>query len=787
MSACTHCDEEIIVPIFDDSDQEKLSPFCCNGCLTVFHVLHEKGLENYYDIKKNSNILKRRSPVENKNVQFKYLDELDFINEYTYSNLEGDQTIEFYLEGIHCLACLWLIEKLPEYLSDVKSSRLDINRSVATVSIKREGLFSNVARELNNLGYKPHALKRNQKIKDLKRREERKMMLKIGIAGAGAGNIMLYAVSIYAGAEGNYAKFFNLLTIIFAVPVLFYSATPFYTTAWNAIKNKTLSIDIPISISLIIGTVFGIYNLITGVHENYLDGLTALIFLLLLSRYFLNKIQSEGLSASDLSFFYQGQSVLKKVDDKFIETNPQFLDQSDIIKIQTNQILPVDGVIIDGATTFNNSLLTGESKPEPADIGCKVYSGTMNLGSDVLVSVEKTNQDTRLGKILKQVESGWIQKAHIVEFTNRISKYFLITVLLLSAILFTILALKGNYKEAIERSLTLLIVTCPCALALATPLTLTRTLSRASKKGIIIKNDEVIEKLSQVDSVYLDKTGTITFGQLKISELTKIANTTIDIMDVIISLEKLSMHPVAHALKEYAHKNGAKTIYDVNALREILGFGVEGLIKDIKYEIKSGKIFENEKLVATYLLDDKVRLDSKPSIEQIKSLGIKVSVLSGDQQPIVEKISNLVGIGSENTYSEITPEKKLSIIENTQKAVMVGDGANDAMALSKAYVSIAVLGAMDISLRAADVYLSTPGILPVADLIVISKETMKVVRRNLILSLMYNSLSVYAAFTGLISPLVAAIIMPVSSLTVLLSTIIGTRKLNQKLSLTKAS
>jgi heavy metal-(Cd/Co/Hg/Pb/Zn)-translocating P-type ATPase len=785
MSACTHCDEEIIVPIFDDNDQEKSSPFCCNGCLTVFHVLHEKGLENYYEIKNQSNILKRRSPVENKKFQFKYLDDSEFIKEYTYSNLEGDQTIEFYLEGIHCLACLWLIEKLPEFLKDVKSSRLDINRSVATVAINKNGQFSNVARELNNLGYKPHALKRNQELKDFKRKEERKMMLKIGIAGAGAGNIMLYAISIYAGADGNYAKFFNLMTILFAIPVLFYSATPFYSTAWNAIKNKTLSIDIPISMSLIMGTIFGFYNLFTGVHENYLDGLTALIFLLLLSRYFLNRIQSEGLTASDLSFFYQGQSVLKKVDNRFIETNPQFLTESDIIKVQTNQILPVDGIIVEGATSLNNSLLTGESRPEVADIGCKVYSGTMNLGSDILVKVEKTNHETRLGKILKQVESGWIQKAHIVEFTNRISKYFLITVLLLSASLFAVLASRGNYKDAFERALTLLIVTCPCALALATPLTLTRTLSRASKKGIIIKNDEVIEKLSQIDSVFLDKTGTITFGQLKISNFKIISPLDLSPYDIIISLEKLSQHPVAHALKEYAHLNGAKIIYEVQDLKEILGIGVEGKINGKKYQIISGQILEEGKLVATFCLDDKVRPDSKSSINQIKSLGINVSVISGDQKEIVEKISNEVGINLDNTFAETTPEKKLLLLENTEKAVMVGDGANDAMALSKSYVSIAVMGAMDISLRAADVYLSTPGILPVAELIVISKETMKVVRRNLILSLLYNSFSVYAAFTGMISPLVAAIVMPVSSLTVLLSTVIGTKKLNQKLSLTK--
>jgi Cu2+-exporting ATPase/Cu+-exporting ATPase len=327
-----------------------------------------------------------------------------------------------------------------------------------------------------------------------------------------------------------------------------------------------------------------------------------------------------------------------------------------------------------------------------------------------------------------------------------------------------------------------LIVTCPCALALATPLTLTRTLSRASKKGIIIKNDEVIEKLSKIDSVYLDKTGTVTYGLLKVNSFKSHFEPHLNLMDVIVSLEKLSLHPVAIALKEYAQKNGAKNIYDVEKGQEILGIGVCGFIDNHLYEIKAGKIYEDQKCVAEFALDDLVRPDSMEAIELIKSYGIKVSLISGDQKKIVEDISKQIGLEAKNVYSEVNPETKLLMIEKSESALMVGDGANDAMALSRSFVGVAVMGAMDISMRAADIYLSTPGITPVADLIVISKETMKVINRNLVLSLLYNSLSVYAAFSGMISPLVAAIIMPVSSLTVLASTLLGTKKLNSRLS-----
>ncbi|MBC7537472.1 MAG: cadmium-translocating P-type ATPase [Bacteriovorax sp.] len=781
MNLCVHCDEKILIAVFNDQDLDHNEPFCCSGCMTVFNVINFKGLEKYYEIKKQSAIFKRRSPAENKFQKFSYLDNKEFLDDYSYENLNNRKTMEFYLEGIHCLACLWLIEKLPEYLDDVEQCRLDMQRSVATVSLKNNGLFSNVARELNNLGYKPHPLKRNQSIHDLKILEERKMLLKIGIAGAAAGNIMLYAVSIYAGADGLYAKNFNLLSIAFALPVLLYSATPFYQNAWNAIRTRTLSIDIPISLALIIGAISGLYNQFMGINENFFDSLTALVFLLLLSRYFLNKIQEEGLTANDLNFFYEGNSVLKKVDDQFLEIHPQFLKVGDIIKVSTNEMIPADGVIIEGETLINNSLLTGESRPQNVGINENVFSGTINLTNAILIKIENVKENSRVGKILKQIESGWIQKSPIVDLTNKISKYFIAAVFMLATILFITFYSQGKTKIALERSFTLLIVTCPCALALATPLTLTRTLSRASRIGIIIKNNEVVEKLSSIKTVLLDKTGTLTYGNLKINHFKIFTNPNYPIFEVISSLEIYSTHPVATALKEFSFERGARTTHSVDNYKELMGTGVCGEIGNHFYEIKNSKIFEDNKCIAEFTLEDHIRHDSLASVGELKSLGLTVKMISGDQKSIAESVALLAGIDKENVSSEMTPENKLLMIEKNPNALMVGDGANDAMALSRSYVSVAVLGALDISLKASDIYLTTPGISHVANLITISRETMKVVKRNLVLSLIYNSVSVYAAFNGTITPLVAAIIMPISSLTVLASTMIGTKKLNARL------
>jgi len=778
MQLCTHCDEEILIPYYAKNNKA----FCCNGCLTVYELLQNKGLDEYYQIKNVSEIYKRRAPVQIKEQKFLYLDSPDFLAEYTYKNKFNEITCEFYLEGIHCLACLWLIEKMPDFLPFVTVSHLDINKSIVTISVKDGGELSKVARELNNLGHPPHPLKRSEDYQRHKIKEDQKMLLKIGIAGAGAANIMLYAFSNYAGADGNYQKVFNLLTVFFAFPVFLYSATPFYKNAWSALKYKRLSIDVPISLSLIVGFFVGIYYQIIGINENFFDSLTALVFLLLLSRYFLNKIQAEGLKSSDLSFFYQTSSVLKKENDIWIEIHPQYLKVGDVFKVLNNDVIPVDGVIQSGQTKINNALLTGESAPVSVTAGSKVYSGTINLEDEIMVKVLEVKEQTRLGKILKQVQNARSHQSPIVDFTDKIAKYFILIVLSMAGITFFKYAALGDYKQALDKCLTLLIVTCPCALALATPLTLTRTLARAAKKGIIIKNDDVIEKLSKIKNIFLDKTGTLTFGQLKIIKFFIHKLPCVDLKQVIISLEKKSKHPVATALCEYAYQNQKRLPLEVNDFAESIGLGVKGIIANKTYKITKGKIFEDGILIAEYQVNDKLRPEVTSAFKKLKEIGLSLSLISGDQESEVKKIIQPISTYFKNIWSDLSPEEKLVLVNNNPDVMMVGDGANDAMALSRSAVGVAVQGSMDISLRAAKVYLTTPGIKQISDLIILSKETMKVIYRNLFLSLVYNGVSVYLAFTGQISPLNAAIIMPLSSLTVLLSTLLGTPQLNKILS-----
>jgi heavy metal-(Cd/Co/Hg/Pb/Zn)-translocating P-type ATPase len=778
MNICLHCDEPAIAPLYEKSDLQCEKPFCCEGCLTVYQVIQNKGLGEYYSIKSDAATFKRRAPVQTSASSFSYLNDQEFLIEYSWS-MDSTHVMEFYLEGIHCLACLWLIEKLPEFVPGVRTSKLDLDRSVVTVVVDQGYSFSQAATELSKLGYKPHPIRKNQATNEFKKKEERSWLIRMGIAGAASGNIMLYAVSNYGGASGGYAELFNTISVAFAAPVFLYSAYPFYQNAWHAIKNKTLSIDIPISMSLIVGAFMGVYNLMIGVPDNYFDSLSALVFLLLLSRYFLHKIQERGLDASDLHFFYQSDSVLiqdKKCADGYREIHPRFIKKDDVIKVRALEIIPGDGEILEGQSHVNNSLLTGESLPFKVKAGDKVFSGTQNLDQELLIAITKPLDESRLGQILKNVENGWSHKSEIIKLTNRISKYFTFTVIALSVLLFVYLLQTHSLRYALEGAITLMIVTCPCALALAVPLTFTRSLSKASQAGIIIKSDEIIERLAKIRTIYLDKTGTITFGKIKVVKFEQAAPSAYQLHDVVYALEKKSRHPVGASLFEYSRGHHEFDL-PVFEFKEILGKGVSGKIGSYHYEINNKGIFENQRLVGVFEVADTIRTDSKSALKRLMLSDYHVHMLSGDRKEVAMDIARKVQLDGSFVHSELSPEEKSSIIRLSKNSMMVGDGANDAIALSEASVGVAVMGAMDISLRAADVYLSTPGLVPVVELLTLSRETMKVIERNLVLSLLYNSTSVVLAFCGLISPLTAAIIMPLSSLTVLISTLTGTKKL----------
>lgn len=789
-SVCAHCGSCFA------SNHSSLSPdpvFCCLGCETVYQLLHNTGLAHYYELQKTSRWIRKPQPANLKSENFSYLEDPEFLKNYSTAE---QRCMDFYLEGVHCVACLWLIEKLPQLVNGVEKAELDLGKSIAKIKISENGSFSLVAEKLSRFGYRPHPIKQDEEAFNLQQKENRKMLVRIGVAGACTGNIMLMAVPLYGGVTGAFAELFGALSFVLFLPILLYCSIPFYKSALASIRSKALSIDVPIVFALVFGFIASTVYLIQGKEHLYYDSLAALIFLLLSSRYVLNRIQQRMLQSSHLLHFLT-PSLAKRWNEssqKWEEQRSESLKAGDIIYVDAGEAIPADGKVKYGTSYINNSLLTGESVPQKVIAGDLVFSGTVNQDCPLHIEILFSGYQTRLGSILKEIEGGHLKKSPIVAWADQLSKWFVMGVLLLSlsVILFYF---KSDVNLGLTRALALLIVTCPCALALATPLAMSVSLKKAGQAGILIKGAETLERLGRVKSVVLDKTGTLTEGRFEVLSWIEEAVPHLPLKEIVVALESRSQHPIAQALVRYIKPKTNSKIPEVREFKENLGHGVSGFIHNDYYEIgaihkpsgdENSKIFgtrigvwRNGQLIAQSILGDKIRRDSKSAIQRLKELNLNVFILSGDSREVVDRVGADLGIPPYQCLAQANPETKSEILKNQPHSLMVGDGANDAMALSTAFVGAAVHQSMEVSLRAADVYLSEAGVMPVIHVIEAGRETMKVIRRNFIFSILYNMAGASAAIFGFVNPLFAAILMPLSSLTVLSSSLIGTKKMRK--------
>lgn len=803
-SECIHCGNPI--------PSGRNNSFCCRGCETVYQLLQTRGLSTYYELKKKGRSIRKSIPAEESPQKtgensFHYLDDPEFLRLYsTQATATCGRAMQFYLDGVHCAACVWLTEKVSDFVPGVQAVRLDLANSVATVKLDSTGSFGEVAHEFSRLGYRPHPVKQDN-LNALKKRDERMMLVQLAIAGAVTGNIMLLAISLYSGLTGPLAEQFKWISFFLFLPIFFFSAIPFYRGAWGALRAKQVSIDIPIVLGILLGTVMSIANLITGSDHVYFDSLAALVFLLLASRYVLRRAQQNALNASNLiHFLTPSVARIRNEKGQFQEISLNLLKVGDSVEVRAGECIPIDGMVTQGQSMLNCSLLTGESQLQKVAPGEIVFAGTVNQQAPLLISVTQSGTQTRLGKILHSMEEHLNRRAPIVAFADRVSKAFVTVVIILVGVVFFggLYLSGGNWHQALNPALALAIVTCPCAFALATPLAMSSSVARCAKNGILLKGGDILEKLSQVSTVFLDKTGTLTHGRFEVLNWT---GETQETRHAVFALETQSNHPVAKAIVRYLEDQGTRPeiIPVVENFQETLGQGVSGKVAGHHYEIARLKnsvnlegaqeetqtqsntsqietqigVLCDGQLISKITLGDRIREDAEPGLNALSSLGLKLKILSGDSSLAVHSTAAQLGIPLSNTFAEKTPEQKSEIVVHEPHALMVGDGANDAVALASAYVGLAVHSGMEVSMRAADSYLFSPGVLPIHRLIIVSRETMKVIHRNFIFSLAYNIIGGIAAIIGQVDPLFAAILMPLSAFTVLISSMAGTARLRK--------
>ncbi len=777
---CAHCGLEVL------SSQPSEDPqFCCSGCSVAYALLHDKQLDAYYGLSE-----RRKHAVTSSGRSFEEFDHPAFEELHVSEVGGGLSRVELIIEGIHCASCVWLVERVPLLLNGVVSAVLDVGRSLVTLEWDRRALpLSSVARTLDSLGYTPHAYRAGTR-EQVARKNERSALVRVGVSGAIAANVMLAALAMYSGAlgpglEAEYERFFRWLSLGLVVPALVWPGNVFFRGAWAAIRTRTLHLDLPIAIALAAGFLRGALNTVSGQGPVYLDGIAVLVFLLLVGRYLQQKWQRAATDASELLSALTPRSA-RLVDEgaESREVPVGALLPGMVVEVRPGDTFPADGVAL-GNSAVNRSWLTGESNHVSIAAGDAVHAGTINLTAAVRVKVTKAGEETRVAELMRQVQETTERRAPVVLIANRMAGVF-VGVTFILAVVTWLIGRRIDPGGALDNAIALLIVTCPCALAMATPLTVTVALGRAARQGIFVRGGDVLQLLSTSGRLFLDKTGTLTRGH---GELVSWEGPDW-VRPLVLGAEDGSVHPIARAFQtawpqvaftqasNATHTHGSGIIATVDGRCVVVGspsfvaaHTTESSVPstDVSNDLTPVHVAVDGVLAAVAGIGDRVRDEAPNAIAQLRRRGWHPTILSGDRTGVALEVASRVGIALDDVVGDASPEDKLQTVQRASAGgtvVMAGDGVNDAAAMAAASVGIAVHGGAEAALATADVFFTRQGLDPLVDLVEGSRRTMGVIRRNIGFSLAYNVLGVGLAMSGLISPLVAAVMMPASSLTV---------------------
>jgi Cu2+-exporting ATPase len=757
--------------------------FCCAGCRTAYAIIHEHGLDRYYSLSEQ-----RAAPVRPTGDSFESFDHTAFDALYVETLPSGLRRVELYLEGVHCASCVWLVERVPLILKGVARAELNVRRSLATVEWNPVVVrLSDIARQLDVLGYTPHPY-RGAARNAIRTREDRAMLARIGIAAAIAINVMLAALALYSGGGGGigaeWERYFRWISFIVVTPAMIWPARVFFAGALASLRVRALSMDVPIALGLAAGYIQGAVNTIADEGPVYFDGLAVLIFALLVGRY----LQMRGQrAAADSAELLQSltPSTARVVEDGTIRTIPsEALVPGAVVDVRAGDTIPADGTVESGASALDCSLLTGESKLVSVAPGDDVFAGTVNRRGGIRVLVTRPGETSRVAHLMRQVEESAARRAPIVQSANRLAGVFVAVVLVLATGTWIVWQ-AIDPARAVDHAIALLIVTCPCALALSTPLAVSVAIGRAARHGILVKGGDALEALARPSLVLLDKTGTITEGRATVVRWSG----PDFVKRVVLAVEAQSSHPVADAFARAWPGVAAPVARDV---RYTAGRGVEGIVEGARVVVgspafvltraeSSGVASRTSEALTTILvavngvvvaeaeIGDTLRPDAAPAVDALRSRGWRVGVLSGDAQPVVDAVGRALGLPADDCVGDATPEDKLARVQAELRSgpvVMVGDGVNDAAAMAAATVGVSVHGGAEASLRTADVYLARPGLAPLVELTEGAQRTLAVIRRNIAFSIVYNIIGAGLAMAGMMPPMAAAVLMPASSLTV---------------------
>jgi Cu2+-exporting ATPase len=802
-SDCYHCGLPIPPETrhyvrIDDRDRR----MCCIGCEAVAQSIVDNGLVDYYRHRDAMPETRREAmPVELQELGL--FDHPDFQKSFVRPVGEHEREAALILEGITCAACVWLNENHVARLPGV--SAIEINYATRRARVRwdeRQIKLSDILAAIQAIGYRayPYDAERSEQVAH---RERRSMLWRVFVAGFGMMQVMMYAFPVYVAGEGDMTwdieQLLRWASLLLTLPVVLYSAAPFFQRAWRDLRLRRLGMDVPVALG--VGSAFAasLWATLTDGPEVYFDSVTMFVFFLLGGRY-LEMIARqkavrgvEELGKALPSFAerlagWPGESAGERVPTSQLVAG-------EVLRVRPGEVIPVDGVVVEGRGEANESLLTGESMPVPKAVGDRVTGGSINVSSPLLVRVEQVGDATRLAAIRRLMDRAATEKPRIATLSDRVAAYFIVTLLVLAAgtgVAWYLI----DPSRALWIFVSVLVVACPCALSLATPTALTVATDTLARMGVLVTRGHAIETLARASHFVFDKTGTLTLGKMRVEEVRALGTVSAERLVVLAAaIEQGSAHPVAAGLRAAV---GDVVLPPVAELVAETGQGMHGVVDGERlwigrpawvasaagaempvaladFAASGGTVILLARRgcgLGLFRLADSLREDAPAIARRLAGEGVELSLLSGDAQAVVDAVAIRLGIG--DARGGLDPQGKQQAIVEMQrdrKAVvaMVGDGVNDAPVLAQAHVSVAMGGGTDLARNQADIVLLNERFGSLAEGIVLARKTLRIIRQNLWWSFAYNFTSVPLAMAGLVTPWMAGIGMAASSLLVVLN------------------